>query len=91
MIVICITKVLVKLDRSKTTFLDEYKSQALNIHLYYEDAEDQKEEGDIKRVGVRKSSKLANGAPQLLNFLNLNFLDKGGYSIRRPISLKTKP
>ena len=40
--------------------------------------EDHKEEGDIKRVGVRKSSEMANGAPQLLNFLNLNFLDKGG-------------
>ena len=53
--------------------------------------EDHKEEGDIKRVGVRKSSKMANGAPQLLNFLNLNFLDKGGNLIRRPISLKTKP
>ena len=52
--------------------------------------EDQKEEGEIKRVGVRKSSKMANGAPQLLNFLNLNFLDKGGNLIRRPVSLKTE-
>ena len=67
------------------------KNEYHHVHLYYEDVEDKKEEGDIKTGGVRKYSKLAHRAQQVLNSLNFNFMDIGANSIRRRVSPKIKP